>query len=171
MKHALKQTLVVGAPVAVALLGFVTTVEAQTLDACKLVSAAEASQLDGHQLSLKRHEANATFATCVYEGAKQNPMDIPPVHVEISYGSWPDAGTAHTRFQARVQPGGRPMQNTTVNPVAHLGDEAAIKRTPSLQINSIDVRKGNAVVSLGVKPLVSDSALAAVARTALSRLP
>lgn len=165
------QSVAVGALVAVALVGSWTRTEAQTLDACKLMSPAEASQLAGRPLTFKRKEANATFATCVYEGAMQNPMDIPPIHVEITYGSWPDAGTAHTRFQARVQPGGRPMQNSTVTPVAHLGDEAAIKRTPDLQINSIDVRKGTAVVSFGVKPLVSDSALTAAARTALSRLP
>lgn len=165
---AMRLIVAIGASVAVAL---PIEVEAQTLNACKLMSAAEASRLAGQPMSPKRQEANTTFATCVYEGAMQDPTDIPPNHVEISYGSWPDVATAHTRFQNRVQPAGRPMQNTTVTPVANLGDEAAIKRTPSSKINSIDVRKGTRVVSFGVKPIVGDSALEAAARTALSRLP
>jgi hypothetical protein len=137
-------------------------------DACKLFSAPEASKLAGATLTLTHREANATIATCAY--GTSDPRSMIP-SVQVSYGDWPDANTAHTRFLKRVQPGATQSPLSTVTSVPKLGDEATIKQTPKLSVSSIDVRQGTLVVSLGVMPVVSDSVLEAAARTALSRLP
>ncbi|GEM_PF-6665319 len=147
-----------------------TRVDAPTLDACKLLSEAEASTLAGVPLAFKRREANATAATCVYEKPGSDPLEIPKNHVEIGYYLSTDAAAAHANFLRRVHPGPKPMYNTTITTVSGIGDEAAIKRTPSFHINSMDLRRGTAVVSLGVSPIVGDEAFKAAARKVLARL-
>lgn len=140
-------------------------------DACKLLSAQEAQLLVGPPLALSHTESNATFSTCVYGRPNQNPAEIlqkVPDHVEIHYYLLADASAAQARFQRVVHPG--PMAGTTLTAVSHLGDEADIKRTPNLNVNSVEFRRGVAVVSIGVSPLVSDSALIAAGRKALSHL-
>jgi len=141
---------------------------AQNPNACKLLSAAEASSLLGAPVILRRQEGNSSFATCVY--ALPDPAKLAP-SVQVSYGAWPDADTAHTRFTKRVQPGAKPSPLSTIIPVTGLGDEATIKQSPSLQISSIDIRQGTYVVSFGVMPNASDTALKDIARRALTRLP
>jgi len=54
-----------------------------------------------------------------------------------------------------------------VSAVPHLGDEADIKRTPNLKVTSMEFRRGAAIVTIGVSPIVSDSALMAAGRKAL----
>jgi hypothetical protein len=54
--------------------------------------------------------------------------------------------------------------------VPGLGDEADIKRTPSLKVNSIEFRRGAAIVTIGVSPVVSDSLLKSAAVKALGLL-
>jgi hypothetical protein len=160
------RTLTVSAMVALVVAGW--SAGRNDPNACKLYTVAEASTLAGTQLSLKRQQANADFATCVY--ALPDPTQFMP-NVTVSYGAWPDANTAHTRFMGRVQPGATQSPYSTVIPVKGLGDEATIKQSPKVQASSIDVRKGTYVVSFGVMPHASDSALEAAAKTALSRLP
>jgi len=136
-------------------------------DACKLLSTKEASALIGLSLTVTHHESSATFSTCVYRQPTENPL-VDPQHVEIHYYLLADAAAAQARFQRVVHPG--PMAGTTVTAVPHLGEEADIKRTPDLKVNSIEFRHGAAIVTIGVSPLVSDSALLAVGGKALSRL-
>jgi hypothetical protein len=136
-------------------------------DARKLLSAQDAQTLVGPPLALTHNESNATFSTCVYSRPNQNPLAVPE-HVEIHYWLLTDSAAAQARFQRIVHPG--PMAGTTVTAVSQLGDEADIKRTPNLKVNSIEFRRGAAVVTIGVNPIVSDSALKAAGRTALSRL-
>ena len=88
--------------------------------------------------------------------------------MEIHYWAMSDVPTAQAKFQKVVHPG--PMAGTTVTSVSGLGDQADVKRTPSYQMNSIEFRRGVSIVSIGVNPLVSDSALIAAGKKALSRL-
>jgi hypothetical protein len=140
---------------------------AQNPNACKLLSAAEASNLVGTPLALRHQQSNSSFATCDY--GLPDPAQL--ASVEVSYAAWPDANTAHMRFTKRVQPGAKPSPLSTVIPVTGLGDEAAIKQSPSLKQSSIEVRQGMYVVSFGVMPNASDTALKTAARRALTRLP
>jgi hypothetical protein len=134
-------------------------------DACKLLSAQEAAALIGPPLALKHTESNATFSTCAY-GRSQNPPTFD--HVEVHYWLLADASAAQAKFQRVVHPG--PMEGTTITTISRFGDEADIKRTPNLKVNSIEFRRGAAIVTIGVSPIVSDSALMAAGRMALNRL-
>ena len=136
-------------------------------DACTLLSVQEAIAIIGPPLALGHHESNATFSTCVYSRASASP-GVLPNDVEIHYWAMSDVPTAQAKFQKVVHPG--PMAGTTVTSVSGLGDEADVKRTPSYQMNSIEFRRGVSIVSIGVNPLVSDSALIAAGKKALSRL-
>jgi hypothetical protein len=140
-------------------------------DACKLLSAAEAAAIVGPPLAVTHNASNATFSSCVYGRPNQNPAEILqkiPESVEIHYYQLADAAAAQTRFPRIVRPG--PMAGTTITAVPHLGDEADIKRTPTLGVNSVEFRRGAAIVTIGVSPLVSDSALIGAGRKALGRL-
>jgi hypothetical protein len=136
-------------------------------DACKLLSLSDALAVIGPPLDLKHHESNGTFSTCVYSRPNQDPLNFPE-HVEVHYYLMADAAAAQAKFQRVVHPG--PMAGTTITPVQHLGDEADIKRTPNYKTNSIEFRRGVAIVTIGVGPLVSDSVLKAAAATAASHL-
>jgi hypothetical protein len=135
-------------------------------DACKLLSAQEAAALIGPPLVVKHTESNTTFSTCAYGRSNQNPPTFD--HVEVHYYLLADASAAQAKFQRVVHPG--PMEGTTITTISQFGDEADIKRTPNLKVNSIEFRRGAAIVTIGVSPIVSDSALMAAGRTALNRL-
>jgi hypothetical protein len=89
-------------------------------------------------------------------------------HVEIHYWLMTDLPSAQAKFQKVVHPG--PMAGTTITAVPKLGDEAYIKRTPDLTVNSIEFRRGVAIVSIGVSPIVNDTLLKTAAVKAMSRL-
>jgi hypothetical protein len=138
-----------------------------TPDACQVLSLKDALAVIGPPLDLKPHESNAIFSTCVYSRPNQDPLAISE-HVEIHYWLLADAAAAKDKYQRVVHPG--PMAGTTVTPVSNLGDEADIKRTPSSKVNSIEFRRGVAIVTIGVSPLVSDSALKVAANTAVTHV-
>ena len=91
-----------------------------------------------------------------------------PPSVEIHYFLLADVPTAQAKFQKVVHPGA--MAGTTITAVPGLGDEADIKRTPSYHHNSVEFRRGTAIVTISVGVIVSDSALIAAGKTALGRL-
>ena len=136
-------------------------------DACKLLSVAEASALNGSSLTQSHTSSNAGFSTCVYALPNENLLNG-MVDVEIHYWLLADVPSAQAKFQRVVHPG--PMTGTTVTAVPGLGDEADIKRTVSFKLNSVEFRRGTAIVTIGVSPLVSDSALLGAGKMALSRL-
>jgi len=103
-------------------------------DACKLLSAQEAAALIGPPLVLNHTESNTTFSTCAYHRPNQNPPTFD--HVEVHYYLLADASAAQAKFQRVVHPG--PMEGTTITTIPHFGDEADIKRTPNLKVNSIE---------------------------------
>ncbi len=139
-------------------------------DACKLISVNDATAVIGPPLSMTHTESNASFSSCQYSRPGQGPSAMPN-HVEIHYWVMADVPTAQAKFQKVVRPGGpTPMAGTTITAVPKLGDEADIKRTPMMELNSIEFRRGVAIVTIGVSPLVDDSLLKAAAMKAMSRL-
>lgn len=136
-------------------------------DACKLLSLEEATALVGSPVALKHTESSSSFSTCNYSAPSQNPLAISN-HAEIHYWLLPDVDAAKAKFQKVVHPG--PMEGTTITPVPKLGDEGDIKRTPNLNVNSVEFRRGTAIVTIGVSPIVSDTALISAGKKALSRL-
>jgi hypothetical protein len=136
-------------------------------DACTLLTPVEASALQGSALVLNHTESNSAFSTCIYAPSK-DPGSPWAKHVEIHYWVFADVTAAQAKFQRVVHPG--PMAGTTVTAVQQLGDEGDIKRTPSYTTNSVEFRRGTSIVTIGVNPIVSDSALLTAARKALSRL-
>jgi hypothetical protein len=136
-------------------------------DACKLLSLSDATAIIGPPLTQKPPQSSAAFATCIYQQTGAPLGSLPP-HVEIHYWVLSDVPTAQAKFQKVVHPG--PMAGTTITTVTGLGDEADVKRTVVSNVNSIEFRSGTAVVTIGVSPVVSDSALISAGRKALNRL-
>lgn len=137
-------------------------------DACKLAALKDAEAIIGPPLATTHTESNATFSNCLYRRPGANPMAMTN-NVEVHYCLLTDAAAAQAKFQRVLHPG--PLeQGTTISAVPELGDEADIKRTASYNLSSIEFRRGAAVVTLGVSPIVSDSLLKAAAVRALSHL-
>jgi hypothetical protein len=138
-------------------------------DACALISLNDALAIIGPPLGLNHTTSTTTFSNCIYNRPNKDPLAIPE-SVEIHYWLLADVPTAQAKFQRVVHPTATTGPGTTMTSVPGLGDEADIKRTPGLKLNSIEFRRGAAIVTIGVSPIVSDSLLKAAAVKALGRL-
>ena len=138
-------------------------------DACALISLSDALAIIGPPLGLNHTSLTATFSNCLYNRPNKDPLAIPE-SVEIHYWLFADVPTAQAKFQRVVHPTPTTLPGTTITAVPSLGDEADIKRTPSLKVSSIEFRRGAAIVTIGVSPVVTDSLLKAAAVKALGRL-
>lgn len=138
-------------------------------DACALISLNDALAIIGPPLGLTHTTSTPTFSNCQYQRPNKDPLAIPE-GVEIHYWLLADVPTAQAKFQRVVHPTANMGSGTTITAVPSLGDEADIKRTPNLKLNSIEFRRGAAIVTIGVSPVVNDSLLKAAAVTALGRL-
>jgi hypothetical protein len=142
-----------------------TTTAPSAIDACKLLTAPEASRLAGATVKLASKSANSALSgslNCIYAAGTS-------AGAELSVKVDADAATAHAGYPDWVQPIPGVAAGLVRTELTNLGDEASETRTGNVN-DAIYVRKGAVLVKIGVYPPAGDAALRAAALTALSRV-
>jgi hypothetical protein len=141
--------------------------------ACQLLTLQEASKMmGGMQLSVDPGDALGG-PHCRYYKPTAPPADAtlaPADGVEITYRAFSDVGSAHAFFPRWVIPFPPKPASMDVHSVPSVGDTAVIVSSPASK--SIYFQRGAVLVKMGTRPpgLVTDDALAAAAKTMVSRM-
>ena len=143
-----------------------STVNLATIDACTLLTAADATALGGATMVAGTGSGGGD---CHYEG----PGGPAVSGVEIGVRVDADAATAHSEFPRWVQPvPGALPPGYTITPASGVGDEASETHYVSGPSNSdgIFFRSGRVLVKIGAVPSADDAKLRAAAATVIGRL-
>lgn len=135
---------------------------AAEMDACKLLTAKDASAVVGQPLTVAAHTGGVS---CSYFGAGGAAL----LGVEITLRLEADPAAARAYFPRWVSSvnGGR-GGGPAVAPVPGVGDQASIVR--SNFVNAVVFRRGKTLIKIGVHPPVPDASLKKLAAAVLGRL-